>query len=131
MASPYRTSSDLILAVLKRGRITSVGQAVDPDDYANVAAELESIFRKIAGLEIAFVGDRDNIPGEWFSDLVDIVLGECASTLGIVGEEMMVLVNKGLGGQGSVPVGAGTAAQSLKIMSRGKPTYETFRMQTF
>jgi len=36
-------------------------------------------------------------------------------------------VNKGLGGVGSVDIGAGTAAKSLKIMSRGKPTYEPLR----
>jgi hypothetical protein len=37
------------------------------------------------GLEIVYVADPNNIPGAWFSDLADIVAGECASKFGIVG----------------------------------------------
>jgi hypothetical protein len=131
MASPYRTSSDLITLVLQRSGVLSLGNASDPEDVANVSTQLDSILRKIAGLEIAYVSDPDNIPGAWFSDLADIVAGECGSSLGIVGEELMTLVNKGLGGAGAVEIGAGTAAKSLKIMTRGKPTYEVQRMQNF
>ncbi|WP_445222256.1 hypothetical protein ACKWRH_21615 [Bradyrhizobium sp. Pa8] len=129
--SPYRTSSDLVLEVLKRTNVLAVGQAVDPDDFALVNDSLESIYRKLAGLEIVYVGDRDNIPAAWFSDLADIVAGESASNLGISGQDMIDLVVKGLGGLGGVDVGAGAAAKSLKIMCRGRPTYETFRMQCF
>ena len=129
--SPFRTSSDLVLQVLKDTGILSVGQPVDPDDFSNVNDNLDSIFRKIAALEIAYVSDRDNIPGAWFKDLASIVAGECASALGIVGQEYVTTVNNGLGGQGGVPIGAGAAAQSLKIITRGRPTYEIFRMQCF
>jgi hypothetical protein len=129
--SPYRSSSDLVLEVLKRTHVLSPGQAVDPDDYAIVNGSLESVYRKIAGLEIVYVGDRDNIPAAWFSDLTDIVAGECATSLGLSGQDLTDLVKKGLGGVDGVDVGAGAAAKSLKIISRGRPTYETLRMQCF
>jgi len=131
MAGPFRTSSDLITLVLQRAGVLSIGNPPDVEDVANVSTQLDSILRKIAGLEIAYVADPDNIPGDWFSDLADIVAGECGSSLGIVGEELMTLVNKGLGGAGAVEIGAGTAAKSLKIITRGKPTYEVQRMQCF
>jgi len=129
--SPYRTSSDLVLEVLKRTHVLAVGQAVDPDDFALVNDNLESVFRKLAALEIVYVGDRDNIPAPWFSDLVDIVAGESATTLGISGQDMVDLVTKGLGGLGGVDIGAGAAAKSLKVICRGRPTYEVYRMQCF
>lgn len=129
--SPYRTSSDLVLEVLKRTHVLAVGQAVDPDDFALVNDNLESVFRKLAALEIVYVGDRDNIPAAWFSDLVDVVAGESATTLGISGQDMVDLVTKGLGGLGGVDVGAGAAAKSLKVICRGRPTYEVYRMQCF
>lgn len=129
--SPYRTSSDLVLQVLADTGILAVGQGVDPEDFAVVNNNLDSIFRKLAGLEIVFVADPDNIPGQWFKDLAAIVAGECASDLGIVEPEFSMTVNKGLGGAGNVEIGAGAAAKSLKIMQRGKPTYETQRIMNF
>ena len=129
--SPFRTSSELITLVLQRAGVLDIGNAPDVEDVTNVRTQLDSIFRKIAGLEIAYVADSDNIPGAWFTDLADIVAGECGSSLGIVGEELTTLVNKGLGGAGQVEIGAGTAAKSLKIITRAKPTYEVQRMQCF
>jgi hypothetical protein len=125
--SPFRNSSDLVLEVLKRLGILSVGNPVDPEDFNAINETLDSIFRKVAGLEICYVPDPDNIPGAMFSDLADIVAGECATKFGYKGDDYMTLVNKGLGGAGSVEIGAGTAAKSLKIMSRGRPTYEPLR----
>lgn len=129
--TPFRTSSDLVLQVLKDTGILSVGQPVDPEDFASVNDNLDTIFRKLAALEIVFVSDPDNIPAEWFKDLSAIVAGECASQLGIVGAEYVTTVNNGLGGQGGVDIGAGSAAKSLKIITRGKPTYEVLRTQYF
>lgn len=129
--SPYRSSSDLVLQVLTNLGILAVGQPVDTEDFALINNQLDSIFRKIAGLEIVFVSDPSNIPGAWFFDLADIVAGECAAGAGLVGQELSDKINKGLGGSGAVDVGAGAAAKSLKIMARGRPTYEVLRMQNF
>jgi hypothetical protein len=129
--SPFRSADEVVLAVLKRTNVLAVGQPVDPEDYALVNDNLEAIYRKIAALEIVYVSDRDNIPAEWFSDLVDIIAGECGSDLGISGQDLSDLVAKGLGGLGGIDVGAGAAAKSLKMICRGRPTYEIFRMTTF
>lgn len=129
--SPYRTSSDLVLEALKNLGVLSAGNPVDVEDFTYVNEKLDSIFRKLAGLEITYVPDPSNIPGAWFSDLADIVAGECASKFGLVGQEFIDKVNKGLGGAGGVEIGAGTAAKSLRIMQRGKPTYEPLRFNNF
>ncbi len=131
--SPFRTSSDLVIEALSNLGVLSAGNPVDPEDFNWVNEKLDSIFRKLAGMEICYVPDPSAIPGAWFSDLADIVAGECASKFGLMGQEFADKVNKGLGGAPGTPVdiGAGTAAKSLKIMQRGKPTYEPLRFNNF
>lgn len=129
--SPFRSSADLVTEALANLGVLSAGQPIDPEDFAWVNEKLDPIFRKLAGLEIVYVADPANIPGAWFADLADIVAGECATKFGITGEEQMTLVNRGLGGAGQVEIGAGTAAKSLRVMLRGKPTYEIQRIQNF
>jgi hypothetical protein len=129
--SPYRSSADLVLEALKNLGVLSAGQAVDVEDFAYVNEKLDPIFRQLAGLEICYVPDPDNIPGAWFASLADIVAGECASKFGLVGQEFIDKVNKGLGGAAGVEIGAGTGAKTLKIMRRGRPTYEPLRIMNF
>lgn len=129
--SPYRTQADLILEALKNLNILAAGQPVDPEDFSYIQEKLDPILRQLMGLEIVAVGDPNNIPGAWFSSLADIVAGECATKFGLVGQDLTDKVNKGLGGMGSVPIGAGTAAQALKIMTRGRPTYEPLRFVNY
>lgn len=129
--NPFRTSSDLVLGALGKLGVFSPGQSVSPEDFATISNNLDSIFRKLGALEIVYVADPNNIPGEWFSDLVLIVAGESADDFGAVGQELDTLINRGLGGSGAVPLGAGTAAQSLKIMLRGRPTGEPLRTESF
>ena len=129
--SPYRTSSDLVFQVLSNLNVVSVGESVDVEDYQQVSSQLDSIFRKLAGLEIVYVSDPNNIPGVWFFDLADIIAGEMASQFGIIGDEYATFKNKGLGGAGGIDIGAGDAAKSLKIIMRGRPTYEPLRFVNY
>jgi hypothetical protein len=129
--SPFRSSADLVTEALASLGVLAAGQPIDPEDFNWVNEKLDSIFRKLGGLEVVYVADADNIPGAWFSDLADIVAGECASKFGLVGQEFIDKVNKGLGGAAGVEIGAGTAAKSLKIMNRGRPTYEPLRIMNF
>lgn len=129
--SPYRSSSDLVTEALSNLGVLSAGQPIDPEDFNWVNEKLDSIFRMLGGLEVVYVADANNIPGAWFAPLADIVAGECASKFGLVGQEFIDKVNKGLGGQAGVEIGAGTAAKALKIMLRARPTYEIQRMQNF
>lgn len=133
--SPFRTSTDLVNEALANLGVLASGQPTDPEDAAYVQEKLDAIVRKLAGLEIVFVPDINNIPGAWFSDLADIVAGECATKFGTTGQALADLVNKGLGGAvgpaGPVPVGGGSAARSLKQMMRARPTGEVLRVEYF
>lgn len=131
IAGRYRSQADLITKVLGNLGVLAVGQGQDPEDTAIVQNNLDSIFRKIAGLEICFVSDPNNIPGEWFVDLADIVAGELCTQFGSSPEDFAKLVNKGLGGINGVDVGFGAAAKSLRAISRGKPTFERLRVEYF
>ena len=125
--SPYRTQTDLINEALANLGVLSPGQPVDIEDFSFVQSSLDSIFRKLAALEIVFVADQNNIPGSWFKDLSDIVAGEVATKFGSNPDHYMMLIQRGLG----VPPGAGAAALSLKQMTRGRPTYEPLQMDFF
>ena len=131
MPGAFRTSADLITETLANLGVLAAGQPIDPEDYNYVNEKLDSILRKIAGLEIVYVPDANNIPGAWCADLADIVAGECAMKFGKTGADLGDCVNRGLGGAAGVEVGAGTAAKSLKVMTRGKPTYEVQRADYF
>ncbi len=122
----YRTDADLVLEALANLGVLASGQSVDPEDYAYVQTKLDAIRRKLAALEIVNVPDITNIPGEYFADLADIVAGECATKFGATDEDVAKLIDRGLGGR-NTPVGGGAAAQSLKQMTRGKPTFEPLR----
>lgn len=131
IAGRYRSQADLITKALANLGVLAVGQAQDQEDTASVASDLDSIFRKLAALEICFVADSNNIPGEWFQDLADIVAGECCTKFGSGPEDYAKLVNRGLGGVNGVDVGFGAAAKSLRAITRGKPTYERQRVEYF
>ena len=130
-SQPFRTSNDLVLEALANLGVLSSGQSVAPEDFAYVENRLDAIFRKLGALEIVYAADPSNIPGEWFIDLAAIVAGECATKFGASADYVGPLVNAGLGGFGSVPIGGGTAARSLKIMTRGRPTGEAQRTLSF
>jgi len=129
--SPFRSSADLVTEALANLGVLAAGGTIDVEDFNWIQEKLDSIYRMLGGLEIVYVSDANNIPGNWFAPLADIVAGECASKFGLVGQEFIDKVNKGLGGAGNVEIGAGTAAKALKIMTRGRPTYEVLRIQNF
>jgi hypothetical protein len=131
LTGPYRTYTDLIDSALARMGVLAPGQPVDVEDFNNVQVELDSIFRKLAGLEIVFVSDPNNIPSVWFSDLVDIVAGECATKFNSTPDDYMRLINKGLGGVQGVDVGYGAAAKSLRAIMRSRPTGQPLQIDYF
>lgn len=120
MAGQYRTSQDLVTEALANLGVLSAGNPVEPEDFNYVSEKLDAIVRKLAALEIVYIADVDNIPGAFFSDLADIVAGECATKFGATPDDYVKLVKQGLG----APPGSGNAAISLKQMQRGRPTGE-------
>jgi hypothetical protein len=129
---PFRTTQDLITEVLANLGVLSSGQSIDPEDYNYCLEKLDSILREIAGLEIVYIPDANNIPSAFFSPLADIVAGECATKFGATPDDFMKLKNAGLGGPpGSQKVGDGAACQALRAMRRGRPTGEILQADFF
>jgi hypothetical protein len=136
--SAYRTANDLITEALANLGVLAAGQPTDPEDFSYVSEKLPSIFRKIAALEIVSLQDQDNlnpntatIPSAYFSDLADIIAGECCTKFGVTADDYMKLINRGLGGVQGVDVGFGAAAKSLRAILRGRPTGEVLRIDYF
>ena len=130
IAGRFRNQADLVTATLARLGVLAPGQSVDPEDTAYVTAEIDSIFRMLNDLEIVSLPDPNNIPGQWFTSLADILAGECATKFGSSPDDYRKLKLQGLGldppdGRG---VGSGAAAMALKAMTRGRPTFETLRV---
>jgi hypothetical protein len=125
VAGQYRTAQDLVTEALANLGVLSAGQPLDPEDYSYVFEKLDAILRELAGLEIVFVSDVNNIPGVWFSALADIVAGECTSKFGLAPDDAAMLKQLGLG----APPGTGNAAQKLKLMTRLKPTGEVLQSE--
>lgn len=131
MPGAFRTSSDLITEALANLGVLSAGQPPDVEDVNYIEEKLDSIFRKLAGLELVSIPDPNNIPGVFFSDLADIVAGECANKFGATPDDYTKLVNKGLGGVNGVDIGFGAAAKSLRAITRGRPTGQPLQVDYF
>jgi hypothetical protein len=127
VSTPYYTASQLVLKALSKLGVLAAGQTVSPEDFNQINDSLDAIFRKLGALEIVYVADPDNIPGEWFLDLAAIIAGENATDFGSSADFIGPLISAGLGS----PPGSGTAAISLKIMNRGRPTYEAQRTDSY
>jgi hypothetical protein len=127
MSGAYRTQTDLVLEVLANLGVLAAGQAPDVEDVAYVTEKLDAIYRMLAALDICYIPDPNNIPGQVFSPLADIVAGDCATKFGSSPDDFAKLTQKGLG----VPPGSGAGAMALKQMSRGRPTYEPLRVHYF
>lgn len=127
MAGAYRTQNDLINEALKNLGVLSAGNAADPQDFGYVQEKVDPVIRMLAGLDICYIGDPDNIPGELFSALADVLADQCSSKFGSTPDDRDALNRKGLG----TPPGTGAGAMILRQINRGRPTYETARTVSF
>lgn len=123
MPGAYRTQTDLVNEALANLGVLASGQVPDVEDVQYVTEKLDAIFRMLAGLDICYIPDPNNIPGALFSPLADIVAGDCATKFGSSPDDFAKLTQKGLG----VPPGSGAAAMALKQITRGRPTFEPLR----
>lgn len=127
MAGAYRTQNDLINQALKNLGVLSAGNAADPEDFNYVQENVDPMLRTLASLDIAYVGDPDNIPGELFLPLSDVLADLCSSKFGSTPDDRAALNLKGLG----TPPGTGAGAMILRQINRGRPTYEVLKTQSF
>lgn len=134
MATPsgqFRTQTDLITEVLANLGVLAAGQPTDPEDFNYVLTKLPAIYLMLEALEICIISDPNNIPGEWFSPLADIVAGECATKFGATPDDFVKLLSKGIGGIQGIPIGFGAGAMAIRAMNRLKPTGEPVNVEFF
>lgn len=127
MAGAYRTQTDLINQALKNLGVLAAGNAADPEDFSTVQENVDPLIRTLASLDICYIGDPNNIPGELFLPLADVLADQCSSKFGSTPEDRAALNLKGLG----TPPGTGAGAMTLRQINRGRPTYEVLRTQSF
>jgi hypothetical protein len=122
-----RTRADLVTEALDVLNIVPTGQPAEVEDYEKVDDKVDGMLARLAGLEIVYVGDANQIPDEWFDDLAAILAEACKAKFGVTADDAERLTRDGLGS----PVGSGTAAMSLKMMTRGRPTGEPQETEYF
>lgn len=125
IAGRFRNQADLVTETLANLGVLAVGQSQDPEDTAYVLQKYDATLRMLASLEICYVADPNNIPGEFFAPLADIMAGECATKFGSSPDDYAKLKRQGLG----IPPGTGAGAMALKAITRGRPTYERLRVE--
>jgi hypothetical protein len=132
MPGGSRNHTDLVNEALAKLGVLAAGQPTDPEDFLYVNEMMDACFRMLNDLNICAIPDPDNIPGQWFLPLADVLAGECATKFGSQADMIMTLKDAGLGGSpGRTELGAGSAAKALKEMRRGRPTYERLKNEYF
>lgn len=118
--SQYRTRSDLVTEALESLGVLAAGQTPELEDTARIDEKIDSILADLAGREIVYVADPDNIPQEWFNALADIVAYECRTKFGVTADFEATLERANT-----------NAIEKLKVILRGRPTYEPQRSHYF
>jgi hypothetical protein len=119
----FRTQAELIDETLGCLGALGLGQLADIESAAYVKSKVDPVLRMVAGLDICYIADPDNIPGALLMPLADILASECANRFGASSDDFAKLLQKGLG----VPPGSGAAAMAIKQIMRGRPTYEPLK----
>lgn len=113
----FRTRGDLVTEALANLGALPAGQTPAEEDYSFIDEKLESIIDGLAAREIVYVPDLTQIPNAWFDSLAAIVAHACISKFGIAGDEAATLISN-----------KDKAESDLKVMTRGRPTYEPLRV---
>ena len=82
MAGAYRTQTDLINQALKNLGVLAAGNAADPEDIGFVEENVDPMIRTLASLDICYIGDPDQIPGELFLPLAAVLADLSVSKFG-------------------------------------------------
>lgn len=115
-----RTRADLVVKILEKLGVVPEGQAPEIEDTARVNRNLPALFAELAGREIVYVPDIENIPEFWFLSLAQIGAYELRNEFGVTGEFELAL-----------KVANQEGIDKIKVMTRGRPTYESLRTVSF
>ncbi|SRR6266704_1138703 len=111
-----RTQADLVQEVLENLGVLPAGQLPQLEDTARVVEKLPSIVASVAGREIVYIPDLNAIPQQYFIPFSIIVAWECKDKFGLVGDAAAALKEDNA-----------NAILQLRVMNRGRPTFETLK----
>lgn len=117
---PTRTRNDLVVKILEKLGVVPEGQAPEVEDTARIDRNLPSLLRALGAREIIYIPDIENIPDEWFLDLAKVCAYELRNEFGVTGDFEVTLANQNNEG-----------VSNIKVMTRGRPTYEPLKITTF
>ena len=115
-----RTPSDLAEKILEKLGVVPAGSAPQEEDVAQILLNLPTLFEELAGREIVYVGDPDNIPEVYFLSLAKIGAYEFRDEFGIQEQDAALL-----------KIANDEAISNLKVITRGRPTYEPLKTVSF
>lgn len=111
-----KTREDLVLGTLEKLGVLATGQNPDVEETARVDGRLPGLIEEFAAREIVYVPDLEHVPLPWFESLTSMIAYECRDSFGVTGDDGQMLKDKN-----------DEAITKLRIMLRGRPTYQTLR----
>lgn len=118
--STTKTRRDLVLRTLDVLGISAVGQAPAAEDYAAVDAQVDAVLGTLAGLDVVYVADPDEIPNEFFNPLADVLAFAVCLDFGVGDAEKAAMQAK-----------EAQARSDLRFMNRGRPTGQRMTAEYF
>lgn len=112
----FRTQSDLIVKVLGNLGIPGSGQTPEVEDVQRVQANIQSIIDDLAGREVVYVPDLNNISNTIFIPLAKIVAYEMKDEFGVIGDAEAALEKSNT-----------IALMQMRVINRARPTYEPLK----
>ena len=127
MTGPFSTRADLVIEALGSLNAIGTGQIPDVEDVDYITGKVDSTLRMLAGLEICYIPDADNIPNLLLMPLASILASVCAEKFSPSPDDFNRMMQMGLGH----PPGSGQGAMAIKQIMRGRPTFEPLRVLYF
>jgi hypothetical protein len=116
----YYTQADLVTKILDNLGVVPTGNTPQLEDVNRVINLLPAIVASVAGREILYIPDLNNVEDKYFLPFASIAAFMCTKEFGTTGDDLANLTQDN---QNSI--------LQLKVMTRGRPTYEILRTQNF
>lgn len=116
----FYSQTDLVTKILDKLGVVPTGNTPQLEDVNRVINLLPAIRDSVAGREILYIPDLNNIEGKYFLPFASIAAWECTEEFGTTGDDLAKLKE-----------GNQNAILQMRVMTRGRPTYETLRTQNF
>ncbi len=115
-----RTLDDLVIKILENLGVVPEGQAPEVEDTARIKRSIPSLFEELAAREIVYVADSSTINDAWLLSLAAIAAYEFRGQFGVNADDEIKL-----------KAANDEAISKIKVMTRGRPTFEPLKTLSF